>query len=584
MRMASRIAVAGVMPRTYRKSATLLENAVYCIHTSKRIFHSSHGAASYLERLYDIDVKEFLDRLRTCVFESDADFRPMFNNFQRYLRHFRSSEIVEIVEMIHSRNVRENDEGFDLMMLLICEMNERLINSNKTYFSLKQTHRICSVLKHVKFNRPSYLIDTAHHAMASDSSPYDMGFRVASSFNWDTECSTTEKQQRIMDSTKESSQAECTERTSNAANVNIVNEAECCKHNQMRYQSASCSQSPNMYTKMPQAMGEHRKHTETDAECPEYHHLLFPQNYREVLVPVCECNVGAISSYYSCQKCCNRYGKLLQISGQDHLALLIVLLGRSIVIQSRAIRKRHENAVTSYLTLSSHFSCTMNSHILGTIMANYLAAFATSKSIRNIAIGLQAAKKCKVRCGVFKKKVIARLADLAEFESLCADERNMSTLLIAFNQIVSGIICTNKLPISQNIKNIGINIVTYLVDNYERIFCNSIDQDTLKSAKGSAKLLVDYLTEKGVDFSRILLDDDIEKLDAILADGKVEYFKDFKTSDLHKQVASVLSMLGVNYEEEVYINPHFCDVFLRKSNLVLEIDGPYHFCTGINHR
>ncbi|KAK1442205.1 hypothetical protein BgAZ_402350 [Babesia gibsoni] len=518
-----------------------------------RGYASSSGLrGEYIERLYDHNARGFMLRLKTGVFEHDTDLQCMFANFQRYIPRLKGCEIVDILELLHSRTMREGDDGVDLVLLLLCEANQRMIDGKRHVFSLKEMHRLFSVLKHIKFNRPSYLITPQQHAV-NPSLVSNKAIRTR--FNIVTTNTTT---------SGGNSNAQSAETFENVANLEDIDS---CQYQQDQGKGFPCL---------------HEDADETNLRNLPLHHL-FQENYKQVTVPVCEVNVGRAPPYMACRECVRNYGRMLDISGHDHLSLLIVLLGRSILKQSLAIRKKHENAVASYMILSSHLNSTVNSHLLGTIMAHYRTAFMRSRSMRNIAIAIQTAKKCKVCCNWLVSGLISRLSDVGNFEELCANESNTATLLVSLNQIITGIIVANHLPISQPRKKLGINIITYLVDHYEQVFLNEkLNQDIVNSTKGNLKLLVDYLSSKGVDISRLLLECDMEKLEAIVADGKVEYLKDFKTSDLHKQVASVLHTLGIDAKEEVYINPHFCDLVAKRT--VVEIDGPYHFNTGLNQR
>ncbi|ORM39841.1 uncharacterized protein BXIN_0199 [Babesia sp. Xinjiang] len=491
----------------------------------------STTAATYLERMYDHDVADFMGLLRRGIFDRAEDLRVLFTNFQRYLSQLKAEEFVELLEVLHSRDLRENEERIDIPLIMLCEMNHRILKGNRRLFSLNQTQRLCTVLRHVRFNRPNCLIaqDEAANGITSNNEDFQHGFKI--------------KRQTITP-----------EKQSNHYNI-----------------STSC---------------ESVQHENLEDEPSSSSHCILQHDFQEVLVPVCEVNINNPGNTRACKSCCNKYGDLLQLHGYDQLTLLIVLLGRSIVQQVARVRRRHENAVISYMTLSSHLNCTINSHILRSMLAQQKAALLRTKSMRNIGIVLHMAKKCKVRFGSFKKQILQRLADYNEFKSLAAAERSIPTLLIAFSQIIGGLVDANRLPITKYKKQTGINIIIYLVDNHTKLIqddCEGIS-DAINGVRGSVRLLVSYLTSKGVDLSKIMNEPDLDVLYSITATGNMEYAKDFRTSDLHRQVASVLATLGIETEEEVRIGSHVCDLILRRNKVAVEIDGPYHFNTALNYR
>ncbi|CDR93729.1 hypothetical protein, conserved [Babesia bigemina] len=496
----------------------------------------------YLERVQEYDVASFLRLVRTGVFDCGDDLRRVFSGFQRYLAHLKAEEFVEMLELFRSRDLRENEEGVDLPLLLICEMNRRMRGGQHRLFSLRQCRRICAALRHMKFNRPSHVTPSSDH-------PGPASYGAA----------------RIHQGTDEMGSAPSEHKDGHPHRIPISR----------RNGSESAN---SMHT----TRDSHYTHTRAWNDGPP----MFAEDTREVAVPVCECNVGQAALPRACAACCAKYGPLLHLPGYDQLSLLIVLLGRSIVLQLSGVRRLHENAVTGYLMLSSHINCTLNAHILRSIVAQHQAALLRSKSLRNIAIALHVAKKCKVRCGGFERRMRSRLADIGEFEALCAGERHPVALLVALSQLVGSLVTANALPTSREVRQIGINIITYLLDHYDKFFGADaeLDADVVSSMRGNARLLVDYLASKGVNFERIFLNGDLERLEALTVCGAVDYSKDFRTSDFHRQVGSTLSLLGHAVEEEVRIGSHVCDIVLRKAGTVVEIDGPYHFNTALNER
>ncbi|GIX66337.1 RAP domain protein [Babesia caballi] len=526
---------------------------------SRRKHQASISTVSrYLETMYDHDVAAFLRLLRTGVFDRSEDLRSMFSGFQRYLAHLRAEEFVELLELLRSHDLRDNDEGADLALLLLCEMNQRMLSGQPRLFSLKQTHRVCAVLRHFKFNRPAYLVAPDERATAAavpsatgGSAPrFEEGFTVVAAADVGGSAGQT--------STQADADTHPTEPQSAPATSGMP-------------QSGTPSKSSHSLGGLPSRHNRPR---------------LFHKDFPEVAVPICEANVGSRGPTRACSSCCSRYGQLLHLPGHEQLALLIVLLGRSIVKQAAKVRRRHENAVISYIMLSSHLNCTLNAHILRRILAQHQGAILQSRSLRNIGIVLHASRKCKTRCSALTARLLARLADVGQFEALCAGERNRGALLVAFGQVIGGLIVANALPVSPDVRRVGANIVTYLVDHYEALFGPDaqLDAEVVKGMCGNARLLVDYLASKGVDFARVLLDGDLDRLYELIARGHVDYPKDFKTSDLHRQVASVLALLGLETDEEVRVGAHVCDLALRRGGAVMEIDGPYHFNTSLNHR
>ncbi|GBE61129.1 RAP domain-containing protein, putative [Babesia ovata] len=505
--------------------------------------HRTTVADVYLERMQEYDVASFLRLLRTGVFDCGDDLRRMFSGFQRYLAHLKAEEFVEMLELFRSRELRESEGGVDLPLLLICEMNRRMLGGQTRLFSLRQCQRICTVMKHMKFNRPSHITPGGDGMVASPAS--------------DGTAHIQEGTDKMVSSPSDHKDGHPHRTPISCPNGNEGTDSIC-----------TTSES-------------HISCTRASKDVP-----LFSEDMQEVTVPVCECNVGPSTTPRACAACCAKYGPLLHLPGYDQLSLLIVLLGRSIVLQLSSVRRLHENAVTGYLMLSSHLNCTLNAHILRSIIERHQAALLRSKSLRNIAIALHVAKKCKVRCGGFEKRMRSRLADIGEFEALCAGERHPVALLVALSQLIGSLVSANALPISQEVRQIGINIITYLLDHYDKFFGadSVLDEDVVSSMRGNARLLVDYLESKGVNFERIFLDSDLERLESLIVCGAVDYSKDFRTSDFHRQVGSTLSLLGHDVEEEVRIGAHVCDIVLRNGGTVVEIDGPYHFNTSLNER
>ncbi|GFE53597.1 hypothetical protein BaOVIS_010010 [Babesia ovis] len=495
--------------------------------------------------MFDYNVQSFMRLLRDGIFQDDDELRAVFTGFQRYLGHLQPVDIVDILELACNRDIRENDEGIDLVLLLLCEMNHRMLSKNSCMFSLQQTNRICRVLLKMKFNRSTSLIwdlDRSNIVDAGCNSGFIIGNR-----------NTPTKRQMQPDS------------------AHII---------------ASIDNDQRLSSNLDDASNNYLNVTSSKSGIPADGVLDFLHSSQRVKVPICESVYHLNAEPMACSSCCSKYGQLLQLEGYDHLALLIVLLGRSIVKQINKIKHRHENAVIGYIQLSAHYNTTVNSHFLGTILAQHQAALLCSRSLRNIAIVLQVMKKSKLRTGFLRTRLLARLADKDVFVNLCNREGNVATLLVSFSHLVGGIISNNALTINPDITRLGVNILQYVVQNHERLFnaTSETHMAAITGARGNLHMLLMYLRSKYKNLTQHFDSTQLDILDCITASCAAEYSMDFRTSDLHKQVASVLQAVGVETQNEVPIGPHMCDLVLKRKKVVVEIDGPYHFQTALNPR
>ena len=51
-----------------------------------------------------------------------------------------------------------------------------------------------------------------------------------------------------------------------------------------------------------------------------------------------------------------------------------------------------------------------------------------------------------------------------------------------------------------------------------------------------------------------------------------------KSSQFHKQVSTALNQMGVSHDNERDIGGQLVDIAIEKNNVVLEVDGPHHYC------
>eukprot|EP00371_Babesia_bovis_P001675 XP_001610322.1 hypothetical protein [Babesia bovis T2Bo] len=553
----------------------------------------NHVTGAYLENIYDYNAKSYLRLLTKGVFDNDHDIKVLLCDFQRYLTAFNPEELIQLLELLVTRDIRENDQGIDIILILLAEMNRRLLAENDRLFSLKQIYRLSRLLKTTKFNRSTCLLspeDRVNVRVLHDDVAF--GFSInAKNTNTSSLESVNETQSSSIDTHSKNlesniSRTELKDHTLGSIRPDVPFNEAYDKHKidimrrgtSPRHDDGSVSNELGQY-KSPKEDNYHSSSSSSVIYQPEA--LGSISDYRScVVVPVCEINTGITNTYKACQNCVTRYGQLLDLHGYDQMALFIVLLGRSIIKQISHIKRRHENAVIPYLLLSSHYKTAINSHIIGSILSQQQVALARTKSLRNIGIVLDVIRKCKVRASRLRSALVSRLANQRHFNELCSREGNKTTLILSFSHIIMGTVKLNKAPKSTETMPVFYNILKYLLEHPELHDEDHIDPDVLQGSLNNVRLLVTYI---GYDhLKQWFRSTEISAIESLLAKARLDYCKDFRTSDLHKQVADVLSTLGIECDQEVTIGSHICDLVLKKRRIVIEIDGPYHFNTTLN--
>uniref|UniRef100_A0A3B0MS31 RAP domain containing protein, putative n=1 Tax=Theileria annulata TaxID=5874 RepID=A0A3B0MS31_THEAN len=302
-------------------------------------------------------------------------------------------------------------------------------------------------------------------------------------------------------------------------------------------------------------------------------------------VPICSMNFEYNKEVSVCDNCKLRYGDLLNLNGSDLSNILMVVLGKSLLLQSKDMRKSHENSVVPYLVLVGNRNSALCSHLVMRISSVYSSAFLLSNSIHNISILLHTIKRTKTRAFPLLKMIVNRLSTKGEIESLLDKESNLHVKLISISQIIQ--FCINC-HYSYSQFNLKIDSLIYSILKYVYgIFSGENMEEITKFPNFVSQL---NLLKKSINLERVHLKRLIEGSEISCFLDSLEHIKptfapnEFKTSNIHSQVDTILK--SFNYETllEHYVCPYIVDIFVPSKNVIIEVDGPYHYSTTINPR
>ncbi|XP_953739.1 uncharacterized protein TA16950 [Theileria annulata] len=302
-------------------------------------------------------------------------------------------------------------------------------------------------------------------------------------------------------------------------------------------------------------------------------------------VPVCSMNFEYNKEVSVCENCKLRYGDLLNLNGSDLSNILMVVLGKSLLLQSKDMRKLHENSVVPYLVLVGNRNSVLCSHLVRRISSVYSKAFLLSNSIHNISILLHTIKRTKTRAFALLKMIVNRLSTKGEIESLLDKESNLHVKLISISQIIQ--FCINC-HYSYSQFNLKLDTLIYSILKYVyNIFSGENMEEIIKFPNFVSQL---NLLRKSINLERVHLKKLIEGSEISCFLDSLEHIKptfapnEFKTSNIHSQVDTILK--SFNYETllEHYVCPYIVDIFVPSKNVIIEVDGPYHYSTTINPR
>ncbi|KAK2198101.1 RAP domain [Babesia duncani] len=297
----------------------------------------------------------------------------------------------------------------------------------------------------------------------------------------------------------------------------------------------------------------------------------------EISALICEENRDALGSS-ACENCKARYGHLLSLNGVDMTSLLTILLGKSLVLQTRANKKVYENAIIPYLILvgsSNHCGC---ASIVSNLLQTHQHALLKSKSLRNLAIVLHTIKRLNVRAFKLESKIIQKI--LINFEELINLEKSQAAVYAAFGQIIMA-------TVSQHYSGSLFNRRSDLLLNKILVFVSkSHDQFNVKESPFLASQLGILFTNASLErfelFKLIKANKNILelkkrlKLENVSPDSNDTLENQhWRTSDIHKSVAAAMEFMGLPCKVETLIYPYIVD--LQFGNTVIEVDGPYHY-------
>ncbi|BAM39525.1 uncharacterized protein TOT_010000980 [Theileria orientalis strain Shintoku] len=301
-------------------------------------------------------------------------------------------------------------------------------------------------------------------------------------------------------------------------------------------------------------------------------------------VPICSCNFELDKNPAVCKKCKVRYRELLNLNGVDLVTILTVELGKSILKQSKELRRKNDNALVPYLVMVGSKNCTLVSHIVRRMCVEYQPQFISTKSIRNTSILLHTIKRTKSRANPLAKRIFERLSGDGVIESLLDRELSTSAKLVAISQIIQFCINTHY---SGSKFNRNLDTVVARSVEYARNLCESgaIELQQYPNFISQLNLLNRSAELERHGLKRLFTQMGLREFLTGLEQVRPVFSQiDHNTSNTHVQVDSVLK--SFNYETllEHFISPYLVDIFVPSKNAIIEVDGPYHYATGMNER
>ncbi|EKX74209.1 conserved hypothetical protein [Theileria equi strain WA] len=308
-------------------------------------------------------------------------------------------------------------------------------------------------------------------------------------------------------------------------------------------------------------------------------------NKNESLIPVCAENYRKTKIYELCENCKLRYGDLATQNGNDLMTILIVSFGKSILAQLKSIRKLHENLIIPYLSLVGSRNCTGCSHIVRELCIRCHKCFMSTYSLINIAILLHTIKRTRARANFIFRNIAKRLVKDNGIEDLCSKEFVTKAQSVALSQLIISCISSEYRPSEDNRR---IDALLYRILVYvEKTFSNLLKYDT--DDKYSYFITQLNLLNKACIVERHRLHSKImanqqlsDFINSIPNSTRFDEAYDFKTSTTHLQVRNTLDMFNYETEVETKVYPYIVDILVKSKNLIIEVDGPYHYTTYIN--